>query len=301
MEIEIFDVGHGSCALLTTDANRRILIDCGSNSSAYFETAQLLRQRGVGMIDLLIVSNYDSDHVTGLPGVYESIPVLSIFRNQSVSPALLRNMKNKKSRGFGIGRIPHATLYSTLMNSISSIPLGIENLLHMMEVYTIPVPLDFIDIRINCFYNHYPYFTDENNLSVVSIFNYFDFGIIFPGDLEKRGWQNLLESWAFREALKNVNVFVASHHGRESGYYPEVFRYCRPEIIIVSDKSIEHETQKTSARYGRHAQGAYFRNLIQPLFEQPFFERRVLTTRKDGTMRIRKFGWGTGWVLRTHQ
>jgi beta-lactamase superfamily II metal-dependent hydrolase len=44
------------------------------------------------------------------------------------------------------------------------------------------------------------------------------FKILFTGDLEVAGWRRLLTIPAFRQNVQNVSVFVASHHGRESGY-----------------------------------------------------------------------------------
>lgn len=39
----------------------------------------------------------------------------------------------------------------------------------------------------------------------------------------------MLKNADFRQRLAEVNVFVASHHGRENGYCEEVFQYCKPE------------------------------------------------------------------------
>jgi len=77
--------------------------------------------------------------------------------------------------------------------------------------------------------------------------------------------------------LAKVKIFVASHHGRESGYCPEVFDLCAPEIVIISDEGIQYETQEHA--YGDHAKGIRWNGTDI---------RRVLTTRKDGTLVITK-------------
>ena len=71
-----------------------------------------------------------------------------------------------------------------------------------------------------------------------------------------------------------MNYFVASHHGRESGYCKEVFDYCNPNAVIFSDGPIVHDTQKMADTYGQHAKGIQFNGHC----------RRVLSTRKDGTL-----------------
>ena len=98
--------------------------------------------------------------------------------------------------------------------------------------------------------------------------------IVIPGDLEEPGWKKLLLLKDFRDELNRVNTFVASHHGRESGYCKEVFDYCRPNVIIFSDSSIVHSTQEMTNIYSRHANGIMFNGE----------SRKVLTTRNDGSL-----------------
>ena len=73
-----------------------------------------------------------------------------------------------------------------------------------------------------------------------------------------------------------MNVFVASHHGRESGYLPEVFEFCSPELVIISDRNIIYRTQEHI--YAQHARGVRWPDGTV---------RRVVTTRNDGLIQIR--------------
>jgi beta-lactamase superfamily II metal-dependent hydrolase len=118
---------------------------------------------------------------------------------------------------------------------------------------------------------NYPHVTDTNNLSLVLFLHCPGLSIVFPGDLEKPGWRNLLLRPDFQAHLARVNIFVASHHGRENGYLPEVFDYCHPQVIIISDESKQYETQETN--YSNRASGIVW-NATDT--------RKVLTTRKDG-------------------
>ena len=134
---------------------------------------------------------------------------------------------------------------------------------------------DLAGVEISYYLNAYPEFSDTNNLSLVTILDYHDFTIIFPGDVENSGWKSLLKDIAFQRHLSKVNVFVASHHGRESGYCEEVFKYCSPDIIVVSDASIIYKTQEQN--YKRHATGVPW---------EGGGRRYVLTTRNDGMITI---------------
>jgi beta-lactamase superfamily II metal-dependent hydrolase len=112
----------------------------------------------------------------------------------------------------------------------------------------------------------------------VSFVHYDGMGIVFPGDLEKQGREAQLNNPSFCAHLQRVNIFVASHHGRTTGYCEEVFDYCSPDIVVISDKEITHETQQQV--YAKHATGLVWNG--GPA------KRYVLTTRCDGMITISK-------------
>ena len=135
---------------------------------------------------------------------------------------------------------------------------------------------DFGDTSFSYYLNSYgapPFgFSDENNLSLVIFVKCGHHKIIFPGDMEKEGWRQLLRNPGFVQELHDVNLFVASHHGRENGYCEEVLDLC-PNIraVIISDKKKGHQTQETVDRYRQYAGGFPYGSDV----------RRVLTTRRD--------------------
>jgi len=81
---------------------------------------------------------------------------------------------------------------------------------------------------------------------------------LFPGDLEKAGWlQLLVDNATFRDTVKLTDVLIASHHGRENGICEAVFDVvgCKPVIVVVSDDYHQYDTQKTIQYYGSKAKG----------------------------------------------
>jgi beta-lactamase superfamily II metal-dependent hydrolase len=128
-------------------------------------------------------------------------------------------------------------------------------LLDMIATYAAPVssPPEHANLGFTVFHNTYPEFADTNNLSMALFLRSSGFPMLFPGDLERSGLRKLLERGPFRGRLSEVRIFAASHHGRKSGYEPEVFNVCKPDIAIISDEAKHYETQEHS--YDRHAQG----------------------------------------------
>jgi len=187
----------------------------------------------------------------------------------------------RPNEGNDVGRAQNDAYFANLYWGIKSLqrsdPMLETPLLEMMETYTAPVisPPEYPNIEFEVFCNNSPDFTDTNNLSLVLFLHFPGLSVVFPGDLEKPGWRTLLQSQIFRGHLFRVNVFIASHHGRESGYVKEVFDVCHPDIVIISDESMQFDTQENC--YGNHAKGITWNQSDI---------RRVLTTRKDGSITI---------------
>jgi beta-lactamase superfamily II metal-dependent hydrolase len=258
MEIRIFDVTHGFCAYLIGDNGNVMLFDCGHNGRTGFRPSDYLPAHGCTDIEHLIIQNFDQDHISDLSNLMRVLTVQRFFRNQSISADQLQSIKEKAG--------PITTSMQTAID------------MHRDYIYPVKNPPVFPSTEFKTFWNSYPTFVDTNNLSVVSFIHYDGMGMVFPGDLEKEAWNELLKRESFRDHLRRVSIFVASHHGRENGYCEDVFKYCSPHIIIISDKEITHETQKQN--YAKHASGV-------PWNGGP--ERRyILTTRSDGMIKITK-------------
>lgn len=261
MLLEIFDVEHGACALITTSNGKRAMIDCGHNGSTGWRPSWMLLGRGIHFLDELIVSNYDEDHVSDFPNLAAFVSIGTLLRNGAVSTSLLRTLKSEDGMDKGI-----ETLCRYIDNVFTGGPPSVFD-------------SDFGDTSFAFFRNSPgipPFgFDDENNLSLVTFVTCGAHRFIFPGDMEKAGWRELLKDPLFRVYLNGVTNFVASHHGRENGYLEEVMDLC-PHInaVIISDKKMGHQTQEMVPSYRKNARG----------FLISGGERRVLTTRRDGYM-----------------
>lgn len=255
IDLKIFDVEHGACALLTAGNGARLMIDCGHNSDTGWRPGTYLRNQGITQLEMLAITNYDEDHASGSIDLFNNVNVLCLYRNTSVSTLVLRTLKSADGMGRGIDRLIREI--DRRLASCGAAPL---------------IPPVFPGVELRVFWNPYPLFEDENNLSMVLFLKCYGKGVLFPGDLERDGWLALLDRDDFRQALIETRVLVASHHGREDGYCKQIFDYCRPYYIVISDKGYQYDTQRTVPIYNRHAIGGPFRG----------YNRKVLTTRWDG-------------------
>lgn len=267
MIIDIFDVELGQCAMIYCPNGQKIMIDAGHNASQNWYPSSHFRGQ---KIDRLVITNFDEDHVSDLVNVIHSCTVDSIIWSADINSKVLYQLKAKGGMGNGV-----QYLYNFLKNAEESTHINYDN-----------------TVQVKYFSNQYGFFegcfNDTNNLSLVTFVTCYGFTILFPGDLEVAGWQALLKNPAFCNALSTVNVLVASHHGRENGYCEDVFKYCSPNLIIISDRGKIHSTQETTDLYADKALGC-----ITSVDDR----RKVITTRKDGNIRIEVNPVQQGWRI----
>lgn len=269
--LQVFDVDHGQCALLTMPgyrgATHRVLIDCGHGTNfqgrPWYPGAHL-QGMGVTYIDLLVSTNFDEDHMSGYPDlVSRGINIGCILGNPTVVPETIVKLKTQDGMGPGIAALANA--------------LSIRRSMAWAQV-----PPTIPNANMTWSWNPYPYFDDENNLSLVFTLDVSGFRFMFPGDLEDKGWTNLLATCpAFSPVVSGVHVLIASHHGRQSGICKAMFDVygCRPKLVVISDDYKQYDTQDTTTYYGTKSVG------ITNYRDRPGV-RRVLTTRHDGEVRF---------------
>ena len=252
MRFTIHDVGHGFCAHLKHDNGNVMLWDCGHKAEPEHRPSEFLPASGVHTVHRMFITNYDEDHISDLPNLIRAIRINILHRNRSITPAQLRRLKEESG----------------------TISPAMESLLSMHESFTgdITDPPSFPNVTFDTFYCTYPTdFRDTNNLSFVTFLETPMSNFLVPGDIERPAWQKLLQNPNFCNRLRRVSVFIASHHGRTSGYCREVFEYCSPRVVIFSDGPKQYATQEETDTYATHASGVNFNGR----------NRRVLTTRSD--------------------
>jgi beta-lactamase superfamily II metal-dependent hydrolase len=269
MQLRIWDVEHGACAMVQHVTNgqggRLAVIDSGCTAD-WHPSTYIRHTLGRTALDYLIITNADQDHLSDLAGLAaKGVYVKTFYRNRHPPPNVLRTMK-QQCGGVTDDMEQYLALHTGYTADVSE-----------------PFNLHMGGITLQTFGNPYPLFQNTNDLSLVAVLQYGAFKIVFPGDLEAAGWLALLQKPDFCAALRGVNVFVASHHGRENGYCEEVFAHCHPQAVVMSDKSIMHDTQLMAPVYRQrvldHENGVFVTTTNK--------RRHVLTTRRDGTILFR--------------
>lgn len=261
MVLRIWDVEHGACAMLhhtlKGTAGRLAMIDSGHTDD--WRPSTYIRGLNRTRLDYLFITNADQDHMSDLQGLWDAgITVPIVHRNPSPPVQALRQIK-EKSGTLTKDAERYLQIHGTFNGNIDQ-----------------PFDQHMGGIRMTAFWNTYPQFQTTNDLSLAVFIKYANFKILFPGDLEKAGWRALLAQPAFRVELAGTDILCASHHGRESGFCEDIFRYFTPSAVVISDKPIVHETQRMVPDYRVRVrdQGVRVATTMK--------DRHVLTTRRDG-------------------
>lgn len=254
MQLYVFDVGHGSCNAIITPNNQLIMIDCGHKVDPEWRPSDWVKEEN-RVISKLIISHLDEDHVSDLPHICDKCRISFLYWNPFLSVSQIeREKRDNGSPGAGV---------SKAIELMRDLPYKKDDNNYGIEIIHFFLKPDGTK--------------DLNNLSLVIFIQYGSNSICFPGDLGEDGWKKLLEKDEFRQHLENVNIFIASHHGREDGFCEEVFDSCKPDLIVISDKEIMYGTQEHQMYY-KHVNGTgHFHNNRN---------RKVLTTRTDGTIKF---------------
>ena len=268
VSLRVWDVRHGSAAYIRTPNGKHIVVDCGSGKS-FSPLLWLLSQLGQTRLNMAIITHPHVDHISD---------ILSL---SYLSPRILV-------------RPSHLTRQDILANNKDASPTArhiIEKYLEFDTRYVEPVVSseDPTNPTVNGGAQIYTFIptgcprTNLNNHSVVTIIEYAGCKILLPGDNEPPSWDELLSRNDFTARISGVDVLVAPHHGRDSGFHGELFDYFKPRLTIISDgRSVD--TSATD-RYSRVTTGwpVYRRNGSKQ-------SRKCVTTRKDGTVDV-EIGW----------
>ena len=266
MELTIWDVQHGSAAYLKTPTGKHIVIDLGvgdlSERDAQLSPLLLLQSLGVTRLDEVIITHPHKDHLD------------DIFAFDAMDPRILHRPGHLTDSEIWAGNLGKDRRY-------------VEKYLEINRRYNTPVdPSEHPATETNSgmvirsFTPTACSRTNLNNHSIVTFFEHAHSVVCLPGDNEAASWRELLLNPAVQDWLRRTNVFVASHHGREAGYCEEVFQYCKPYLIVVSDGP----ALDTSAvhKYTTKASGWP----VHSFSGRPSEERHVVTTRCDGSIAI---------------
>ncbi len=214
-------LGHGTCVVLEMPGGEVVAYDAGAmnNARGAADTiSRFLWSRGIRRLDALLLSHADIDHYNAVPQLLERFAVRGIVATDAMwrdtSPATEYLKAAVATRQVPVTRIQAGQAISGF---------------------------DPVRLRVLHPSRHSPSVSDNAASLVVNV-EYAGRGLLLTGDLEAEGMLALLS-----QAVTDVDVTLAPHHGGANSRPLEFERWCDPEWVIIC--GARRQSQATAARY----------------------------------------------------
>lgn len=266
LKIIFWDVQHGSATYIRTPGGKHIVQDLGTGSYKHGTFNPLLHLKSklsVNQLDQVIITHPHGDHID------------DILNFDELNPKVLLHPK-------------HLEKDTIMQYATEDNKLILEKYFEINDRYSHPIDpsndptlaSNNGGVEIKEFIPSQCSQSNLNNHSIVTVLSYAGQKIILPGDNEPASWNELLEDSNFVDAIKNADILLASHHGRESGFCQAIFDHFKPRITIISDGR-SSETSATD-KYRNVSRGWTVHHRSGKKSE----ERYCLSTRNDGTIEV---------------
>lgn len=265
MDAVFWDVDHGSAAYFKIN-DKIIIIDLGAGSYVDSDFSPLIHLKSkykINEIHYLIITHPHRDHLDDIENL-KYFKVRNIIRPTHLTERDI--VAGNKSDDFYLIK-KYLELNKRCPNPLSA----------TSKYMQIPIENGVIQI----FSPNLSPVNNLNNHSLVTIITFLGKKVLIPGDNENNSWIELLKNPIFRKSITGTNIFVAPHHGRESGICKALFDVISPNLTILSDESYVNTT--ASSFYSSVSKGlpVRYRN-TNGVYEK----RYCVTTRSDGAIKL---------------
>lgn len=216
LTITMLDIGQGDALVIQTAQGQTVMIDGGSSSKkkiGMYQMIPFLKYSGISSVDYLFISHMDSDHISGIVELMESVNEHGIkLKNLVVSQYAIRD--DAYSNVIRMAKEKEITILG--MKGGDSLLLG--------------------EIELNCIY---PYegevYENNNSSSMVLELLSENFSGIFMGDLEENKERQVLDTLKSKNVQKEeYDLLKVSHHGSNNSSAAYFLEYIRPSLSIIS-------------------------------------------------------------------
>lgn len=219
----IFDVGQGQSVLLASHGDFALL-DCGSAQDWKDPgklAAEQLRSMGCPELDYLLLTHYDTDHISGIAALMARLPVKTL---------LLPSLDDEEGlRDAVLETASHYNVSVREIDTLEHLPLGAAQL-------TIYPPLGKSG-------------DNERGLSCLAACG--DQDLLVTGDMSAATEQLLLDTYS----LPDLEVLVAGHHGSKFSTSDVLLDHLTPDIAVISagaGNRYGHPADETLWRLAEH-------------------------------------------------
>jgi competence protein ComEC len=209
-EAEFLAVGHGLAIIVQGTDGQVVLFDCGRLSDPSVGRrliAPALWERGVRRIETLILSHADMDHINGLPDLLDRFAIGSV----KVAPGFAHRDNPRAARLLDDARARGMPIETTAAGDRWSLGGLTFTVLHPPSGWHLEAP--------------------DNDRSIVLDVEASGRHLLLTGDLAGAGLAALMA-----QPSRSVDAIQAPHHGGRTANPPQLYRWARPGVVVVSQR-----------------------------------------------------------------
>lgn len=202
----------GDSTLIITPEDKTILVDGGGSENSNYDVGEntlfpYLLDRGINKIDYIMISHFDADHCKGLEYILENMKVENIILGLQYEA--YENLQN-------IVRIAEE-------NKINVISVQAGDVFEIDKYTNFEILWPSLENMISK--------NSINNNSIVAKFNYYDFSILFTGDIEEIAEKEIIKY--YNKKILNTTVLKVAHHGSKTSSIEEIINLIQPKIALI--------------------------------------------------------------------
>lgn len=239
LTVRMMYVGQGDGIYIRVPDGMNILMDAGSTDKkklGEYTLVPSLKAGGIRSVDYAVISHLDEDHYNG---------ILYLVQNQTMTGIRVRNII--------IPAIPDDNTYGIIMRAAKDNGTNIINAYCGMKIEAMNGRFTLECIAPD----HVDMYSDKNEGSLIMQMTYDRFAMLFTGDVQGKGEENLTEvlnELASKPAAQKpagFNILKVAHHGSSGSTTEEFLERVKPDVAMIScgiDNRYRHPHKETIDR-----------------------------------------------------
>ena len=211
LQITCLDIGQGDCISIQLPQGQNFLIDGGSSNKkniARYQILPFLKNRGIGVIDAILISHTDNDHISGVLELFD-------YMRTHLTSVRVKNLI-----------LPEWTqpddAYQQLVDKAQAAGVNVQKGRKGEQIALGKASLRFLSP------DRGTAGTDANEDGMVVELTYGGFEGLFTGDIGTETEKKLLPE------LEDVDFLKVGHHGSRYSTCQEFLDVVRPELAVIS-------------------------------------------------------------------
>lgn len=241
LEAHILDVGQAECILVKLPENKLLVYDTGLEENGKFILNYIKNNLNKTVIDYLILSHTDLDHIGGAICLIDNLEVKNIVRPIVKSVNSTFDETNLVAN-YNFSALDDETYANTLKKIYEETEFVYEA--DYKNVENLNNLFDGDSYNIEFYIPHYYTSSNMNDFSSVITITYMGKTLMITGDATERTEKNLLNNYS----VPNVDFLIVAHHGSSTSSSFEFLEKIRPEYAYISvdkNNTYGHPSQET--------------------------------------------------------